>query len=87
MVDKSIDKLTLQEAYRRLSRRECEILDELIAKKTSQQIAQALFLSKSTVENHITSIGNALSLKGKGRLRRWLNSDIATADDRTILPK
>ena len=65
---------TLLEAYKRLSRRECEVLEKIEEGKSSQQIADELFLSKNTVENHITNIGKKLSQNGRGRLRKWLKS-------------
>jgi DNA-binding NarL/FixJ family response regulator len=66
--------LSLIVAYKRLSRRECEVLEKIEEGKSSQQIADELFLSKNTVENHITNIGKKLSLNGRGRLRKWLKS-------------
>lgn len=66
--------LTLLEAYKRLSRRECEVLEKIKQGKSCQQIANELFLSKKTVENHITNIGKKLKRRGRNRLRRWIKS-------------
>jgi len=65
---------TLLEAYKRLSRRECEVLAKIEEDKSSREIADELFISKKTVENHITNIGKKLKLKGRGRLRKWIRS-------------
>lgn len=68
--------LPLLEAYKRLSRRECEVLEKIGEGKSCQQIADELFLSKKTIENHFTNIGTKLQMWGKGRLRKWLRSQI-----------
>jgi len=65
------------EAYRRLSRRECEVLKKLMEGKTNRQIASEFFISKKTVKNHIGNIGEELDLKGKGRVRAWINKERA----------
>jgi DNA-binding NarL/FixJ family response regulator len=70
--DKKIPK-TLQEAYRRLSRRECEVLEKIVKDKTNREIADELFISRSTVGSHITRIGKVLGLQGWGILREWIN--------------
>lgn len=66
--------LTLKEAYRVLSRRECQILDNLQDDKTVSEISNEHFLSQYTVKNHIANIGKRLGIKGKGELRKWLKS-------------
>lgn len=66
--------LTLLEAYKRLSSRECEVLVKIEEGKSCPQIADELFLSKKTVENHITNIGKKLNQKGRGNLRKWIRS-------------
>jgi LuxR family transcriptional regulator of spore coat protein len=66
--------LTLLEAYKRLSRRECEVLEKIREDKSCKQIANELFISKKTVENHITNIGRKLKKKGRGRLREWIQA-------------
>jgi len=45
--------------------------------KSNQQIADELFVSKKTVENHIFKIGKALNMNGKNRVRRWINKERA----------
>lgn len=66
--------LKLEDAFRFLSRRESEVLYLVVSGFTIDQIAEHLFLSKSTVKNHITSINKILNLKGKGQLNKWIES-------------
>lgn len=66
--------LTLLEAYKRLSIRECEVLQKIREDKSCKQIADELYLSKKTVENHFTSIGRKLKKKGRDRLREWIQA-------------
>ncbi|MGM0746147.1 MAG: LuxR C-terminal-related transcriptional regulator [Bacteroidota bacterium] len=70
------NSLTLLDACKRLSRRECEVLDLLAEGKCSSEIADDLYISKSTVENHITTIGKKLNLSGRGKVRKWLKDKI-----------
>lgn len=64
--------LSLLEAYKKLSLRECEVLDKMAEGKTNREIAGELFITKSTVEDHICNIGNTLGLSGRGRVRKWV---------------
>jgi len=66
--------LTLEEAYRKLSRREGEVLEKLKQGKTNKQIASELYVTKNTIEKHVTNIGEILNLKGKGKIRNWINT-------------
>lgn len=68
--------LTLLDACKRLSCRECEVLDLMAEGKSSSEIAEVLHISKSTVDNHITKIGKRLNLTGRGKVRKWLKSII-----------
>jgi DNA-binding NarL/FixJ family response regulator len=46
---------------------------ELIGKgKSNRQIAEELYISRDTVENHITRIGKKLGLRGRGKVRTWV---------------
>ena len=63
---------TLPEAYSELSIRECSVLKKIAEGKTNRQIAGELFITKKTVENHITNIGKKLKINGVGRLRKWI---------------
>ena len=64
--------LTLLDAYKKLSKREGEVLEKIAEEKSIQQIADELCISKKTVETHFTNIGNTLDLKGRGRVREWI---------------
>ena len=52
--------------------REGEVLALLIAGKSNRQIAEELYISRDTVENHITRIGKKLGLRGRGKVRTWV---------------
>jgi len=67
---------TLLEAYSVLSRSECRVLKKMAKGKSNGQFAYELFISKKTVENHITNIGNKLRLNGSRRVRKWLQKVI-----------
>lgn len=64
--------LTLLAAYKKLSKREGEVLEKIAEEKSIQQIADELCISKKTVETHFTNIGDRLNLKGRGRVREWI---------------
>ena len=49
-----------------LSKREIEILHFLMSGKTNQVIAEALYLSPSTVKNHVQNIMKKLRVKTRG---------------------
>jgi DNA-binding NarL/FixJ family response regulator len=67
----STKPITFKEAYKKLSLRESEVLELLIEGKSNRQIAESLYISVDTVENHITRIGAKLGLQGRGKVRRW----------------
>lgn len=54
-----------------LSRRELEIVKLIGQGKTSQEIADALFIGKTTVDTHRKNILKKLSLSGKSELLRY----------------
>lgn len=64
---------SLLEAFRILSCRECEVLEKIAEGKSNREIAGELFIAKGTVENHISRMGKALGVQGRGRLREWIN--------------
>jgi DNA-binding NarL/FixJ family response regulator len=70
--------VSLEEAYRKLSCRESEVLSLLCEVKSNQQISESLFISVDTVENHITKIGSKLGMNGRGKVRMWAKSHIKT---------
>ena len=57
-----------QQAIRKLSAREREILLHLAQYKTMNQIAESLFISPVTVNNHKARISEKLNLKDRYRL-------------------
>jgi len=71
------NSISLLQAYSVLSRSECRVLKKMAEGKSNQQIAEELFVSKKTVENHIFKIGRSLNLKGKNRVRVWIKQERA----------
>lgn len=66
------------EAIKKLSPRECQILDLITEGKTSREIAQLLHISPRTVDNHRSRICNKIGLKRKrrGALKEWISDNI-----------
>ena len=58
-------------AMQRLTPTEKEILKLIAMNKTSKEIAEALFISDKTVDNHRTNIVNKLDLHGKHQLLKF----------------
>lgn len=54
-------------AFEVLSERENQILAQIVAGKTNQEIGDALFISEKTVRNHITSIFGKLGVKTRAQ--------------------
>jgi two-component system nitrate/nitrite response regulator NarL len=54
-----------------LSRRQVEILKLIASGKTNQEIADQLFIGKTTVETHRKNMIRILNLKGAGELLRY----------------
>lgn len=54
-----------------LSKRQIEILKLIASGKTNQEIADQLFIGKTTVETHRKNMIRILSLKGPGELLRY----------------
>jgi DNA-binding NarL/FixJ family response regulator len=55
-------------AQESLSARQTEIANMVVSGKTSREIAEALFLSPRTVENHVTAIFNKLGVRSRVEL-------------------
>lgn len=66
----------LFEGLKKLTPRECEILELVGEGKTNAEIADELFLSIRTVENHRYHICKKLDLKGRGALDHWCKTII-----------
>jgi DNA-binding CsgD family transcriptional regulator len=58
-----------------LTSRESEIIERLLDGKTNQELADALFISRKTVENHLYNIYQKMDVKNRvqmiGTLRNW----------------
>jgi len=54
-----------------LTKTECLILKEIAEKRSSKEIADALFISTKTVENHRYNISKKLQLKGSNSLLKF----------------
>lgn len=67
---------TLLDACKRLSLQDCEWLDLMIEGESSCELSTILHLSKSTIENHITTIGKKFNLFGREKVRKWLNEKL-----------
>lgn len=64
----NMDKVSKNSSKSVLSRREKEILALIAQRKTSQEIADMLFISKSTIDTHRKNMIQKLSLKGANEL-------------------
>lgn len=64
----NIDKVSKNSSKSILSRREKEILALIAQRKTSQEIADLLFISKSTIDTHRKNMIQKLDLKGANEL-------------------
>jgi len=51
-----MDKAEFDKVYEQLTPRECEVVLELLAEKTDEEIADSLNISKATVRKHIENI-------------------------------
>jgi two-component system, NarL family, response regulator DegU len=59
------------EIIRSLTKTECLILKEIAEKKSTKEIADALFISFKTVENHRYNIAKKLQIKGSNGLLKF----------------
>ncbi len=66
------------EAYK-ISNRESEILQSILAGRSNDQIAEALFISPSTVRNHISNIYQKLGIRNRIQLLNLLKRHAAPA--------
>ena len=62
------DKLAALAEERGLTRREADVLREYLAGKSRTEIGQSLFISESTVKNHVSSIFSKLGVKNRREL-------------------
>lgn len=64
----------IQGSDEQLTKREIEILEHLARGSRNQDIADALFISRSTVKKHIENIYLKLQLKSRVELVNWYNN-------------
>ncbi|MCR5205261.1 MAG: LuxR C-terminal-related transcriptional regulator [Lachnospiraceae bacterium] len=57
-----------------LTDREADVLREYLSGKNRTEISQTLFISESTVKNHISNIFSKLGVKNKNELLQMLNA-------------
>jgi two-component system nitrate/nitrite response regulator NarL len=67
----SIKSIATSKPQSHLSKRQIEILKLVALGKTSQEIADLLFIGKTTVETHRKNMIRILNLKGAGELLRY----------------
>ncbi len=63
----------------KISNREAEILQSILAGRSNDQIAAALFISPSTVRNHISNIYQKLGIRNRIQLLNLLKKHAAPA--------
>jgi len=59
--------LTYQKGKPLLTPREREVFELLVQDKTTEEIAQQLFISEKTVRNHISNVMQKLNVKGRSQ--------------------
>jgi two-component system, NarL family, response regulator DegU len=64
-------KSTSIEIIQSLTKTECLVLKEIAEKRSSKEIAEALFISVKTVENHRSNISKKLQIKGSNSLLKF----------------
>lgn len=69
--DINVDNNSIKNFFDSLSKTELRILKLIAANESSQSIAEKLFISKKTVDNHRYSISKKLNLKGKLSLLKF----------------
>lgn len=76
--DINIDNNSIKNFFDSLSKTELRILKLIAANESSQSIAEKLFISKKTVDNHRYSISKKLNLKGKLSLLKFALTNLKT---------
>ncbi len=59
--------MTYQKGKPLLTPREREVFELLVQDKTTEEIAQQLFISEKTVRNHISNVMQKLNVKGRSQ--------------------
>ncbi|MBR6366010.1 MAG: hypothetical protein IKS10_07940 [Lachnospiraceae bacterium] len=60
----------------KLTEREIDVLREYLSGKTRAQIGKTLFISESTVKNHISNIFAKIGVKNRKQLQERINSTV-----------
>ena len=60
-----------EDPYERLNNREREILQLILEGHTNKTIAETLFISPKTVDNHRTHLMRKLNVHSSSELMRW----------------
>jgi DNA-binding NarL/FixJ family response regulator len=63
-----LDKIRTEVPVEKLSSRQCEILTRLIRGQRVRDIADSMYLSPSTVRNHLTAIYKKFGVHSQGEL-------------------
>lgn len=66
--------------HSRLTRRESQVLEELLRGMTTRQIAAQYGIGHQTVKNYVTVIYEKLGVRGRSQLSEWCVSVDAGAD-------
>ncbi|MEL7512337.1 MAG: helix-turn-helix transcriptional regulator [Cyanobacteria bacterium J06554_3] len=62
---------TVEEAQHDLSKRELQIVEQVAAGLTNQEISDKLDISKRTVDNHVSNVLNKTGTGNRVALVRW----------------
>jgi DNA-binding CsgD family transcriptional regulator len=73
--DGAVSESSIADSFRSLSRREVEVCALVARRLTTSEIAACLFISNRTVEKHVESIFDKLSVRTRGQLRSRLGAD------------
>lgn len=64
----AMDKVSKELTERGLSRREIEVVSEVVKGQTNQKCAQALFVTEKTIKFHLTNIFKKMELRNRQAL-------------------
>ncbi len=73
----------LKDRFESLTKTEIQVLAKVAAYKTSQEIADTLFVTRKTISNHRNNIARKLDLKGNHSLLRFAIEHVETINDLT----
>jgi DNA-binding CsgD family transcriptional regulator len=70
--DENLKLLDIVSQKHQISKREKEVMDLILQGKSNQEIEEVLFISYSTVKNHIYNIYQKLGVKSRGQMIRFV---------------